>query len=262
MTSLPPPRRFHYDVIDARWPDQLWVRDFPGGTLLGSIARDDERDPGDPEPVGWMASLRRDDAYTPGFGTKRQAAEWLWAKHSQACNLGHKPADSAAMADEAPPEESIFAALVRRSGLTTSMATRIAGAANMKTGRRWKKGVDHEGRRHNPRPEAVRLLEAIAVENEAAAKVERKTGRACPRPLRDAAIEDASAREAERRAAREAEGKPTDYRANGIQRARKQVERAERRIAHAEAAAAVLGDPGKAERRRALEAQRAAKAAR
>lgn len=115
-----------------------------------------------------------------------------------------------------------YAKLVRRAGLTSSMASRIAGV-DTRTGRRWASGT---GTGSSPPDATLFLLTSLAEENERAKLIEAR-GEAAKRPIRDRAIQMAIERELAYRARREAKGNPVSpVPTRDLQRAIKAADRA------------------------------------
>jgi hypothetical protein len=208
--QLQPPSKFSYAVIDRRWPEQLWVRLRPEDQVLGDVAPDEDR------AGAWMARPPKDDAFTPGFPTRRLAAVWLWRK----ANGLDVPCQNGIASG--PMVENEFQVLLRRAGLTVAMAGRVLNsqrtAYRLNAGQEMRAG-DRE------------TLMALAAENEKALLVERASKMEAPRPLRARLLNEAVQREMAKAEARRAEGKPSSNRGLGVQRMMREADRALKRSA-------------------------------
>lgn len=228
--TVSPPLRFVYQLVDKRYLDQWHVLERQGGEVLGSICVDDGG-------TCWMAKPRGDDAFTPGFETQRHAALWLWISVDREARraLVSRPMND--QPKERRPDTE-FTTLVKRAGLTTSMAARIINK-NPRTARRLASGLPEmwsDGTMRRPPaeltiPDRITLTQ-LAEENERALQIEatpewkRSLYDDPPdlRPLQTRLLREAIQREFE-------EGRIKD-RGNGPVRMMRQVERTRRRSQH------------------------------
>jgi hypothetical protein len=222
------PRAFEFRLVLPEMHDHwyVWARKFgrQGGpwVKLGSVAWNGPDEP--PECRGWTALTAGNNHHGP-FERLGDATHLLWRHHVENLDLmGPAALHSDMTANAADPTplpgervvpnpprsvpDSEFRQLRKRAGLNVSDATRVCGVINLKTGRRWERGVDFDGTPRGLPSQAKALLMLVVEENERARRLEDLGEGTQPRPIRDRLLAEAKQREKVRRTRRQLEGKP------------------------------------------------------